>query len=123
MKLHLFGAIAIALSLASGPSFAQETYSAGQLWGTSPSGVAVSGALTSAATHLQQGTIAGQVHAAKKGLLLSTGDGSSLSIQAIGSQSIVTSTISGNNINSDVDATQSSSNTGSVSNNGTITGK
>lgn len=55
-------------------------------------------------------------------MLLSTGDGSSLSIQAIGSQSIVTSTISGNNIDSNVTATQDSSNTGSVSNNGTITG-
>lgn len=113
----------MAVCIACGPSQAQEHYSAGQLWGTDPSGVAVAGALTSAAGHLQQGTIAGQVHAAEKGFLLSTGSGGSLSIQAIGSQTIVTSTITGNDINSNVNATQTSSNTGAVSNDGTITSR
>lgn len=121
VRLHLLGASLMAVCFACGPSFAQEHYAAGQLWGTDPSGVAVGGALTSAAGHLQQGTIAGQVHAAEEGFLLSTGSGGSLSIQAIGSQSIVTSTIAGNNISSTINATQSATNSGSVSNNGTIT--
>lgn len=99
---------------------AQESYSAGQMWGTQPSGVAVTGALESSATHSQNGLIAGQANAARAGLLFTTGSQGSLTIQSIGSQSIVSSTISGNNIDSDISADQDSSNSGDVRNSGTI---
>lgn len=99
---------------------AQETYSAGQMWGTQPSGVAVTGALESALSHVQNGLVAGQVEAARRGLLLGTGFAGSLTIQSIGSQSIVTSSISGNNISSNINADQDSTNSGDVDNNGVI---
>lgn len=99
---------------------AQETYSAGQMWGTQPSGVAVPGALESAAAHTQQGIIAGQVNAADAGFLFTTGSGQSLTIQSIGSQTVVSSTINGNDITSDIVADQDSTNSGDVTNDGTI---
>jgi hypothetical protein len=70
----------------------------------------------SAIAHAHDGTAAGQVNAAKQGLLLSAGPG--MSITAIGSQSIVSTTVIGNDNNVNVNATQSSSNSGSVNNTG-----
>ena len=99
---------------------AGDSFSAGSMWGTDGSGVAVSGAAASSAAHVQNGTVAGQVNAAEEGLLLSTGSGGSITIQSIGSQTVVSSNISGNNNSIDTDADQTSSNTGEVSNDGQV---
>lgn len=112
--------IAIGSSFACGSASAQESYSAGQMWGTQPAGVAVPGAVESSAAHFNQGVIAGQVNAARKGLLVATGTGDSITIQSIGSQSVINQTISGNNINSNINADQNAKNSGDVSNDGTI---
>lgn len=99
------------------PASAQEV-SASAMWGTNYGGVAVSGASASAQTHGQNGIIAGQVNAAERGYLVSTG--SSGTIQAIGSQTIVSSTIYGNSNSASINATQSSTNSGAVTNTGTL---
>jgi hypothetical protein len=97
------------------------TYSAGNQWGTVPSGVAVNGALESAQMHAVNGTAAATVNAAARGMLLSTGAGS-LTITSIGSQTIVSSSVVATNstVSSPINATQTSSNSGDVINTGTI---
>jgi len=91
---------------------------AGNQWGTYSSGLGVAGAVDSAVAHVQDGTSAGQVNAALLGMLF--GNGTSNSIQAIGSQTIINNSIAGNNITSSIQATQTSSNSGAVKNGGLI---
>lgn len=89
--------------------------SSGRMWGSA----SVPGSTTDSSTvHIQDGNSAGQVNAARRGLLLNGGPG--MTITAIGSQNIVSTTITGNNNATSVNTTQNSSNTGSVSNNGAI---
>jgi hypothetical protein len=57
------------------------------------------------------------VAAAKQGLLIG---GTGASITAIGSQNIISNTIIGDNNSANVSGTQTSSNSGAVSNNGSI---
>lgn len=90
------------------------------MWGTAPAGVAVIGSVDSAISHEHNGVVAAQVNAAKKGLL--AGGVPGMSITSIGSQSIVSNTVIGNNNNTSVTATQTTSNTGSVTNQGSISG-
>lgn len=99
---------------AGGTASAQESYSAGQMWGTQPAGIAVPGAVESSAAHFNNGLLAGQVNAARQGLLLGTGLGGSVTIQSIGSQSVINTTISGNDITARIDADQDSANSGNV---------
>ena len=100
---------------------AQESYSAGQMWGTQPAGIAVPGAVESSAAHFNQGVIAGQVEAARRGLLVGTGLGESFTIQTIGSQNIINTTITGSNINnSNLTNDQTAVNSGPVTNNGNL---
>lgn len=85
------------------------------MWGS----VSSSGSTAdSSATHTQDAAYAGQVNAALRGLLLNGGPG--MTITAIGSQNIVSTTVVGNNNSTTVNTTQSSTNSGSVSNNGAI---
>ena len=86
------------------------------MWGSS--GASGTGVGDSSTMHAQDGNSAGQVNAAKQGFLFNGGPG--MTITAIGSQSIVSTTVTGNNNTTNVTATQSSSNSGSVSNSGTI---
>lgn len=89
--------------------------SSGRMWGST----SVPGSTTDSSTvHYQDGSSAGQVNAARRGLLLNGGPG--MTITAIGSQNIVSTTITGNNNTTSVNTTQTSSNTGTVSNNGVI---
>lgn len=88
----------------------------GRMWGSS--GASGTGVGDSSTMHAQDGNSAGQVNAAKQGFLFNGGPG--MTITAIGSQSIVSTTVTGNNNTTNVTATQSSSNSGSVSNSGTI---
>jgi hypothetical protein len=88
--------------------------SSGRFWGTTGTGA------DSANMHYQDGLSASQVNAARQGFLL--GNGSGASITAIGSQSIVSTTIFGDNNSANVTATQTTTNSGAVSNNGSIIG-
>jgi hypothetical protein len=109
----LFFAAAAQAQTTSGASGG--TGSSGRMWGS----VSVAGATTDPSTvHSQDGNAAGQVNAARRGLLLNGGPG--MTITAIGSQNIVSTVITGNNNSTNVNATQSASNTGSVTNSGTI---
>lgn len=90
------------------------------MWGTAPAGVAVPGAVDSAIAHNQNAAVAGAVNAAQAGALFNGGPGSSISITSIGSQNIVSNTVIGDGNNVDIDANQSSSNTGQVSNSGAV---
>lgn len=101
------------------PAGAQSAISAGTAWGTKPAGVAVNGALESAATHNANGSVASAVNAAQRGLLI--GNGSSYSISSVGSQTVISSTIIGDgNGGVSIEASQSSSNSGSISTDGTF---
>lgn len=113
--------LAASAFLFSGNASAQESYSAGQMWGTQPAGIAVPGAVESSAAHFNHGVIAGQVEAARRGLLIGTGFGESISIQTIGSQNVISTTISGSNItNSNITGEQTAGNSGPVTNNGNL---
>jgi len=111
------------LSFLSTAADAQSTYSgaasnssSSRMWGgAGPSG----NAMDSATMHALDGNAAGQVNAAKQGLLLNAGPG--MSITSIGSQNIISNTIVGDNNSVNVNANQSSNNSGDVSNNGRIT--
>lgn len=89
--------------------------SASFMWGTSGAGV-LSGAKDSASIHALNGVAAAQVNAARRGYLLPD----NITIQAIGSQNIVSTTVNGNNNVVDVNAGQTSSNSGPVNNTGTV---
>ena len=110
-----------ALSATSGVAHAQSAtnYTAGNQWGTAPSGVAVPGAVDSAITHAQNSAVAGAVNAAENGLLLGTGLGG-LTITSIGSQTLVSNTIVGDNNTTNLNSDQTSANSGAVTNQGTI---
>ena len=118
--MRLFFVSVTALCLVGAHQGLASSYSASQMWGTDASGVSVNGAYESAVTHEQNGIIAGQVNAARAGLLMDTGSGAALTIQSIGSQTVISSTVNGSNNNVDIDGQQSSSNSGQVSNDGTI---
>ena len=90
------------------------TGTSGRLWGAA----GAAGSSDSSNMHNLDGASAAQVNAARLGLL--AGSGASSSITAIGSQSIVSTTIIGNANTTNVSATQTSTNSGAVSNNGTI---
>jgi len=114
-----FLAVFVLLSpLAAAESQAQTstTTSAPMMWGTTPGGISVLGAVDSAIAHAQNGVVASQVNAAQRGILL----GSNVTIQTIGSQTVMQSTINGNGNTSSLSGTQTSTNSGSVNNNGSI---
>ena len=91
--------------------------SSSRMWGaTGSSGTP----LDSSNMHSLDGNSAAQVAAARQGLLLG---GAALSITAIGSQNIVATTVIGNGNATNVNATQTSSNSGTVTNNGTVAAK
>ena len=91
------------------------TGASGRMWGAAGWG---GGLVDSSTMHSQDGNAAAQVAAARLGLLI--GNGSNMSITAIGSQSIVSTTVIGDGNSTTVTATQTSTNSGTVTNNGTI---
>lgn len=105
----------------SGSALAQSasSYSASNMWGTTPSGVAVPGAVDSSIAHGQNSAVAAAVNAAQQGTLLGTGIGGG-SIYSIGSQTIVSNTVVGNNNSADIHASQSAQNSGDISNSGQL---
>ncbi len=113
------GAMAVGFGM---PTLAQaqgeSVSSATQMWGTATAQCGCSAAVESAMLHYEGGLIAGQVNAAKKGLLIN--NGSNTTIQAIGSQSIVSTTILGSNNQVNTLANQTTTNGGDVQTNGSI---
>jgi hypothetical protein len=97
-----------------------EDHDASSMWGTAPAGMSGQGTQASAAMHVENGIVAGQVNAAKEGFLFSSGLGDSFQITSIGSQSVISNTIQGDKNNINVTADQESKNTGTVSSNGQI---
>lgn len=119
MKRLLAGMALVSAGFAT-PALAGENFSASEMWGTDGSGAAVNGAYESAATHVQNGITAGQVNAAKEGLLQTTGSEGSITIQSIGSQTVISNSVSGSDNDIHVDAQQTSGNDGDVSNHGQV---
>lgn len=116
----LFGAIAAGLLILSTAAQAQTSTggSSGRMWGAT---VSSSGSpADSSLMHSNDGVAAGEVNAAKAGLLYG---GATITITSIGSQSIVNTSVIGNGNTTSVAATQTSTNSGTVTNNGTVTQK
>ena len=120
MKILHLTPVLISLVFASPALAGSEGYDASNMWGTSPAGATVDGALESAAMHVQNGVVAGQVNSAKEGMLYANGSGESYNIYSIGSQSVISNNIVGDNNDVSIDAEQSSENKGDVSNQGQI---
>ncbi|MFM6986081.1 MAG: hypothetical protein ACKOXQ_05605 [Hydrogenophaga sp.] len=93
--------------------------SAGAMWGTGLSGSSAGGDLGSAQMHQLNGVSAGYEQAARKSMLMAPGN--SITIQSIGTQTIVNSSIYGNNISTTTDVDVSSTNAGHISNQATVT--
>ena len=93
--------------------------SASTMWGAASVGSGVGGVgLESASLHQVNAADAGYVQSAANGYLFAPG--SSITIQAIGSQSIISNSVYGNNNSATIDATQSASTSGSVTNQGAL---
>jgi len=88
--------------------------SSGRMWGAANG---ASGTIDSSLMHSQNGVAAGEVNSARAGLLYG---GANINITAVGSQNIVSTSVYGNNNSTTVTTSQTSSNTGTVTNNGTI---
>jgi len=104
---------------------ASSSNSTGVMWGGASGGMvttsgtwATGGSLESSMMHQMNGTSAGYVESARKGLLYA--HGTSITIQSIGAQNIVSSTIFGNGNDVEIKANQSSSNSGDISTVGNI---
>lgn len=111
--LLIVSTAAQAQTVSGGASYSNS--SAGRMWGSNNS---TGTASDSSTMHSADGVSAGQVNAAKQGLLYAGGPG--LTITAIGSQSIISTTVVGDGNSTNVNATQTTTNTGTVTNNGTI---
>lgn len=88
---------------------AGSSVSASVMWATTSGGASVS----SAQLHQLAGESAASVEMARKGILYL--NGASIAVQAIGAQTIVSTTIIGDDNSVGVDAVQSANNTGDVS--------
>ena len=111
--IYVFAAFTYFTTYAS--TFANsETYNASSMWGTAP----VTSNAESSVAHVNNGVVAGQVNAAEAGQLVTTG--SAGNIYAIGSQTIVSSTINGNDNDVSIEAEQNSTNSGDVENTGQL---
>lgn len=88
------------------------------MWGTGlKEASATNQLLASSAMHVNNGIAAGHVNAALDGLLY---EGTSINITSVGSQNVVNTTVYGDGNHVEVEANQESSNSGDVSNDGTI---
>lgn len=112
--LLALGSLACSLSY-SQPVLAESKTS---MWGTqSGASSRASRQKASAEMHVANGIVAGQVNAARDGLLY---DGVSINVTSVGSQNVISTTVIGDGNEVDVDADQDASNSGDVSNDGTI---
>jgi hypothetical protein len=102
------------------PAHAQQaqSYSAFVFWGQG-GGPGADSFVESAIGHNQNGAAAGEVNAAEAGILYNLGSGS-LTLQTIGSQTVVSNTITGNGNSVNITANQTSTSTGDISNTGSV---
>lgn len=115
MALTLFTATAAHAQSTPISGTTNSTGTSGRMWGAA--GFAGS-AQDSSTMHSLDGSSAAQVNAARLGLL--AGNGANTSITAIGSQSIISTTVIGDSNSTNINATQTSTNSGTVTNNGSI---
>jgi len=110
----------VLLFVACGTAAAQSTgmNSASNMWGTAPGSGAGGVGLESALMNAANSNIAAAAQSAKDGILYAPG--TSITIQSIGSQNIVSNSINGSNNSTSIDASQSSSNQANVSNQGAV---
>ena len=94
-------------------AMAQSVGNASVMWGTTGSSLG-SGGTEGAHLHVLDGASAGQAAAAKSGLLL--GPNSNISVTSVGVQNIITVTGDSNTVS----GPQSGTNTGSISNSGSV---
>jgi hypothetical protein len=94
---------------------AQDGSDATHFWGTSSN--SSTSPVASSLMHVNNGLAAGQVNAALDGFLY---EGSSISVLSIGSQTVVSTTVIGDDNDVDIDADQNAENSGDVSNDGTV---
>ncbi len=92
--------------------------SAGAMWGTGIGSTGGGAALGSAQMHQLDGMNAGYEQAARKSLLMAPGN--SITVQSIGNQTIVNTSIYGNNNTATIDSEFSSTNSGSINNSGAV---
>lgn len=106
-----------ALILSSAPlsAHAQDGSDATHFWGTSSN--SSTSPVASSLMHLNNGLAAGQVNAALDGFLY---EGSSISVLSIGSQTVVSTTVIGDDNDVNINADQTANNSGDVSNDGTV---
>ncbi len=116
----VFSGFALVFFALSQSAIANDGNSAGYMWGTGNAGISVEGGVESSTAHANNGLSAAQVNAAELGLLVSTGGTGTISIQTIGSQSVVSISIIGDNNDVDNQADQNSDNSGDVKNDGDI---
>ena len=118
---NLFGAIAAGLLVLSTAAQAQTNTaggSSGRMWGDTAN--TPSSQVDSSLMHSNDGVAASEVNAAKAGVLYG---GANITITSIGSQSIVNTSVIGNGNTTSVVATQTTTNSGAVTNNGTVAPK
>lgn len=102
-----------------GATFGGSGTSAGAMWGTGTGGsTGVGGAAASAQMHQLNGMNAGYEQAARKSILMAPGN--SITVQSIGSQTIINNSIYGNSNSALINADVTTSNTAAVTNSGDV---
>ena len=94
------------------------TNSASHMWGTSTGSGAGGIGLDSALMNAANSGVAGAAQSAKDGILYAPG--TTITIQSIGSQNIVSNSINGSNNSTKIDASQDANNNAAVSNQGAV---
>ena len=97
-----------------------DSNSANVMWGTTPDGSGFGSPLESVAMHETNALLAGQALAAERGALGAVG--SSITIQSIGSQSVISNTVIGNGNSANITADQNANTNGDVTNTGDLKG-
>ena len=119
MVFNNMAVVLVAAFALTGASQATAQTKSTSMWGVGGSGGNSAFPDTSRSTemHAGEGIVAGQVNAARDGILY---QGSSVTMNNIGSQNIIQVSIDGHNNAVDINADQDSSNSGDVTNGGTI---
>ena len=119
---YLLTITSVILFVTSGTASAQSSgagiNSASQMWGTAPGSSSGGIGLESALMNAANSNIAASAQSAKDGILYAPG--TSITIQSIGAQNIVSNTINGSSNSVKIDSSQSSSNKADVTNEGTV---
>ena len=116
--LKIGSALLILVSASASAQQSTGMNSASTMWGTSSSAASSGFGLDSALMNAANSNIAASAQSAKDGILYAPG--TSITIQSIGAQNIVSNTINGSSNSVKIDSSQSSSNKADVTNEGTV---